>query len=54
MKEQILIMVEQMIQGDNYLLKLVETLPAKYQLEFLPVIQESIEKNQNIINSLKQ
>ena len=54
MKEQILIMVEQMIEGDNCLLKLAETLPAKYQLEFLPVIQESIEKNQNIINSLKQ
>lgn len=54
MKEQILIMVEKMIAGDAYLLKLVETLPAKDQLEFLPVIQESIEKNQNIINSLKQ
>ncbi len=54
MKEQILIMVEQMIEGDNYLLKLVETLPPADQLEFLPVIQESIEKNQNIINSLKQ
>ena len=54
MKEQILIMIEQMIEGDNYLLKLVETLPAKDQLEFLPIIQESIEKNQNIINSLKQ
>ncbi len=54
MKEQILIMVEQMIQGDNYLLKLVETLPPADQLEYLPLVLDSIDKTQNIINSLKQ
>ena len=53
MKEQILIMVEQMQAGDDYLLKLVSTLPLKDQAEFLPLVIDSIEKTQNIVKSLR-
>lgn len=53
MKEQILIMVEQMMAVDDYLLKLVETLPPKDQAEFLPLVIDSIEKTQNIVKSLR-